>query len=129
MLRALLVEDNLLFRGVLAEVLRTRFPGIAVDEAGDSEAALRHVNERSPDLAFVDISLPGQNGIVLVREIKAIAPNVYVIMLTGHDLPEYRKAAFQEGADWYIYKNANNTHDEIIAQVRQLQHAASHRHA
>jgi DNA-binding NarL/FixJ family response regulator len=120
MFRALLVEDDPFFRSILAEVLTTRFPDIVVDEAGDSESALERLNDHRPDLVFVDIGLPGRNGILLTRDIKSIDPGVCVVMLTSHDLPEYREAAFREGADWYICKMADHCRDEIVARVAHL---------
>jgi DNA-binding NarL/FixJ family response regulator len=120
MLRALLVEDDPLFRGILANVLTAGFPEIVVDQAGDSETALQQLNAHRPDLVFVDIGLPGRNGILLTRDIKSIDAGICVVMLTGHDLPEYREAAFREGADWYICKMADRCRDEIIARIAAL---------
>jgi DNA-binding NarL/FixJ family response regulator len=120
MFRALLVEDDPLFRSLLSDVLTTRFPGLVVDEAGDSETALEQLNRHRPDLIFVDIGLPGRNGILLTRDIKSIDPGLCVVMLTSHDLPEYREAAAREGADWYICKMSDHCRAEIVARVAQL---------
>jgi DNA-binding NarL/FixJ family response regulator len=92
-----------------------------------SASALQRLNAQRPDLAFVDIGLPGRTGILLTRDIKAIDAKVYVVMLTSHDLPEYREAAFREGADWYICKMADQCRDEIIDRVARFGLRASRR--
>jgi DNA-binding NarL/FixJ family response regulator len=86
--------------------LRTSFPTIATDEAADGAEALQKVDSFLPDLIFMDIQLPGQNGLELIRKIKAIYPNKIIFILTQHDTPEYRKAAFQSGADCFLIKTS-----------------------
>lgn len=114
---ALLVEDDPFFRRVVASIIREHFPGLDVVEAGDSDAALRQVARHSPHLAFVDIRIPGKNGILLTREIKAKDRRVRVAMLSAYDMPEYREAALREGAECYICKGADNAHALILDHV------------
>lgn len=120
MLRALLVEDDAFFRGAVAQVLTSHFPDITVDEAGDGVAAMRQMADRKPQVVFLDISLPGKNGIVLARDIKSLDSHVCVVMLSSHDTPEHREAAFREGADAYLCKGANHLVDDIIARVASI---------
>jgi DNA-binding NarL/FixJ family response regulator len=114
---ALLVEDDPLLRGVVAQIIREHFPNLEVVEAGDSDAALQQVIQHRPQVAFVDIGIPGKNGILLTRDIKSSDRRVRVAMLSAHDTPEYREAALREGADCYICKGADDAHALILDHV------------
>lgn len=115
--RVLIVEDNLTFRRALAEILQDQFPGMAVSEAGNGAEALDQVSGFHPDLVFMDVRLPGKNGLEITREIKRKRPETAVLILTSYDLPEYRDAALQFGADHFIVKGSS-TFQEISALIR-----------
>jgi len=107
-LKTLIVEDNTAFRDVLKEKLRAVFPSLVIGEAADGCEALEKAETLKPDLVFMDIRLPEENGIQLTQQIVTRHPNTKVIFLTGHDSPEYRKAAFQAGGICYILKDSLN---------------------
>jgi DNA-binding NarL/FixJ family response regulator len=115
--KILIVEDNLLFRGALKERLEARFPSAIIDEAGDGSEALRKVDILFPEIVFMDIRLPGQGGLQLTRRIKRDYPDIRVVILTDYDLPEYREAAIQYGASWFIAK-AEVNFEEVAALVK-----------
>ena len=104
--RILIVDDNGPFRQTLRETLQTCFSTIAIDEAADGGEALQKVGAFLPDLIFMDIRLPGENGLELTKKIKATHPNITILILTSYDMPEYREAAFQYGADRFLAKNS-----------------------
>ena len=108
--RALIVEDSTLFRQLFKEVLHNRFPSVEVYEAIDGEEALEKVEALRPNLIFMDIRLPGENGLELTKKIKTLHPNTVVIMLTGYDLPEYREASSAH-ADYFFSKDSLTTKD------------------
>ena len=103
--KTLIVEDNVSFRQTLWEILSARFPSMSIEEAGDGAEALQKADLFAPDLVFMDIKLPGENGLQLTRKIKAKYPEVVVIVLTSYDFPEYREEAFHNGADRYFVKD------------------------
>ena len=115
--KILIVEDNLLFRRALMERLQARFPSAIIDEAGDGSEALRKVDILFPGIVFMDIRLPGVGGLQLTRRIKRDYPDIQVVILTDYDLPEYREAAFQYGANWFIAKATVNL-EEVVALVK-----------
>ncbi len=88
--RVLIVEDSTLFRQLFKETLHDRFPSVEIYEAADGEEALKKIESLRPNLIFMDIGLPGENGLELTKHIKVRYPNIIVIILTGYDLPEYR---------------------------------------
>jgi DNA-binding NarL/FixJ family response regulator len=106
--KTLIVEDNVTFRRAFKEVLCKTFPLMAVEEAQDGVEALKKIETFVPDLVFMDIRLPGQTGLELTKKIKASHPEVTVIILTDYNLPEYREAAFDSGADDFVVKGSLN---------------------
>jgi len=108
MLKTLIVEDNAVFRKAFKEAMCSRFPFMTVEEALDGKEALEKVTTFLPELVFMDIRLPGQNGLELTRTIKKTHPNIAIIILTDHDLPEYREAATLGGADGFVPKGELN---------------------
>jgi len=104
--RILIVEDSVVFRELLKESLQSRFPSAEVYEATDGGGALLQVENLRPDLIFMDIRLPGENGLHLTQTIKAQYPDITVIILTSYDSPEYREAAIRSGGNAYIPKES-----------------------
>jgi DNA-binding NarL/FixJ family response regulator len=115
----MLVEDDAGFRSSLAGLLTSRFPSIILGEASDGAEAIEKVESFSPQLIFMDIKLPGQNGLEVTRRIKALHPDINVIMLTSYDFPEYREAARACGAYGFLSKGSS-TADEIQDLVKGL---------
>jgi len=106
MKRVLLVEDNVYFRQFLKESLRARLPSLDILEATNGEEALMRMETLLPDTIFTDLRLPGANGLELTKRIKAQYPGTIVVIITNYDLPEYREAAFDSGADHFLSKDS-----------------------
>ncbi len=80
---------------------------------------MKEVSAFDPDLIFMDIKLPGENGLELTRKIRAFNSKAKIIILTSHDLPEYRDAARVGGADHFLTKSSSKAND-IFALVDHL---------
>jgi DNA-binding NarL/FixJ family response regulator len=102
--KILLVEDNDLFRKTVKRIICSRFPGLEIEETADAQEALRKVTIFHPDHIFMDIRIPGGDGIELTARIKSAYPHIRVVMLSNLDSPAYREAAFEAGADGFISK-------------------------
>ena len=118
--RILIVDNDDPFRQILKTTLRVSLPTIAIDEAAGGGEALQKVDILLPDLIFMDIRLPGENGLKLTKKIKATHPNIIILILTSFDMPEYREAAFQYGADRFLVKTSLD-HMELEALVKSYQ--------
>ena len=116
--KLLIVEDNTLFRQVFKKTLHDRFPSITIREARDGEEALREADNFLPDLIFMDIRLPDENGLELTKKIKALHPETIIVILTAYDLPEYREASKQH-ADYFFSKGSATT-ENIFALVQSV---------
>ncbi len=106
MTRVLIVDDQSSFRRHLRQLLA--LAGLTVvGEAGDIPEAESLVRERQPDLAVVDVMLPGMSGLEGATRLKAIAPALRVILISAHrnraDL--FRTAAEERGAEAFVAKD------------------------
>lgn len=117
MFNTLLVEGNASFRQALSDVLFSYFPLINVEEAGDGEEALSKVEYRRPDIIFMDIQLPGENGLEVTKEIKRVYQEIVIVILSTHALPGYRQQAFRHGADCFLSMEEDTYMDDILARV------------
>ena len=100
----LIVEDNSVLRDTLKGMLTTLFPSVVVEEASTAEEALSEFQKINPSLIFMDIRLPDKNGLEITKTIKETNPEIEVIILTSFDIPEYREAAFRDGASHFLTK-------------------------
>jgi len=114
-----IVEDNAGTRESLAAMLRAA-PGLCcLATYGSAEEALAGIPAEKPDIALVDIHLPGMSGIALVARLKTGMPQLQVLMLTRFDESDLIFNALRAGASGYLLKKS--VPDEIfeaIAQVR-----------
>ena len=114
--RALIVEDSGIFRTLLKETLHGRFPSMEIDEAADGQEARQKILSNMPGLIFMDIKLPGENGLDLTAKIKAEHPDIIIFILTSYDTPEYREAAAQAKANYFLSKGSSSK-ESILALV------------
>ena len=115
----LIVEDNPSFRVSLKQILAARFPQMAVDDVGSSEEALERIERLRPDVMFVDIRLPGRNGLELTRQVRKDDTELIIVILTNYDLPEFREAAFRYGVNYFFSKSGSSM-EEIVAAVEAI---------
>jgi len=80
--KALIVDDSTTFRKLLKETLHDRFSSIEIYEAADGKEALQKIESLRPNLIFMDVVLPGENGLELAKQVKGRYPNIIVIILT-----------------------------------------------
>jgi NarL family two-component system response regulator LiaR len=93
-------------------------PGIAVvAEAGDGEEAVRLATEHAPDVALMDLIMPGMDGVEATRRLVARSPRTNVIMLTSYHDDEHIFPAIRAGALSYVLKEVGP--DELAAAVRK----------
>jgi DNA-binding NarL/FixJ family response regulator len=104
----LIVDDNSMLRQTVRHILESNFSGLRVFEAADAKETFTQIHDHLPELIFMDIRLPGPNGLELTRKIKNVYPKVVIIILTNHDLREYREAALENGAEFFLSKSTLN---------------------
>lgn len=100
--RILVVDDEETIRHVLTRLLERR--GCSVVDAGSAEAALERLQFENPDVAMLDIVLPGMNGLRLAKEIRTRRPDCEIIIMTSRSSVDTAVEAIRQGAFDYISK-------------------------
>ncbi|RPJ03925.1 MAG: DNA-binding response regulator [Spirochaetaceae bacterium] len=114
-LSILLVDDNSRYRNQLGKMIGKSCPQASLFEAGDTEEVLRLARQIKPQLAFIDVVLPGDDGIHCVRRLKTVSPQTRVILISAYPDREFRKLGLQAGAVAFLDKKDIDT-----ATVKQL---------
>ncbi len=83
--RILIVEDSVPYRKLLRDALQKSFPETAIEEATNGLEALQKVDAFLPNLIFMDVRLPDENGLEFTKKIKTTYPNIHIIILTHYD--------------------------------------------
>lgn len=113
---ALVVDDDDVFRERLCRALQAR--GWEAISAGDGPTALRHAESNSPDLAIVDLRLPGMDGLSIVRQLHEIDETICVLMLTGYGSIATAIEATRSGASHYLTKPVDT--DQILSAYDRI---------
>lgn len=106
--RIVIVDDHTMMREGLRQLIESE-PGLqCCGTAGSSSEALTLVESKKPDLVTVDISLPGRNGLELIKDVLAVAPGLPILVISMHDETLYAQRVLKAGAKGYIMKEADS---------------------
>jgi DNA-binding NarL/FixJ family response regulator len=117
-IRLMIVDDHPLFRDGLAHTLGAARGIVIAAQAASGRSALEQWRQVRPDVAIIDISMPGMDGIDTVRHLKAQDPGAKVLMLTSSDSAEDVARALAAGANGYITKSVK--HSEVFTAIRSV---------
>jgi len=117
-IRVVLADDHAVVRKGIREFLEESGDIRVVAEAADGAEAVALVAEHAPDVAVLDVQMPGLTGIEATRRIKAEFPAVRVLILTAYDDAPYIFALLQAGASGYVLKTADS--GELVNAVRAV---------
>jgi DNA-binding NarL/FixJ family response regulator len=106
-IKVVLADDHPLTREGFKSYLENRENIKLVGEASDGESALNVIKDQLPDVALIDIRMPGIDGVTLVRQIRQEELKVACLMLTSYDAQQYVLASLRAGAKGYILKTAS----------------------
>lgn len=118
LLRVLLADDHQIVRAGFRQFLEVAGDIIVVAEADDGTEAIRLIAEHRPDVAVLDIQMPGMSGIDVVRKVRADRLPVGLLVLTAYDEDPYIRAVLKAGANGYVLKSASP--QQIIQAVRDV---------
>lgn len=116
--RIVIAEDHTILREGLRSLLSSHPDFEIIGEAEDGREAIRCVENLSPDLVLMDLSMPRMNGMGAIREIKKRFPETKILALTVHKTEEYVLATLEAGSDGYLLKDA--THEELVIAIRSV---------
>ncbi len=116
--RIVIVDDHPLFRKGLEELIHSDGAFAVCGEAGNAGEAMDVIRRLNPDLAIVDLSLPGANGIELIKNIRAEFPKLPILVLSMHDESLYALRALRAGAEGYVMKHEAMAN--VITAIREV---------
>jgi DNA-binding NarL/FixJ family response regulator len=117
-IRILIADDHAVLRTGLRMLIGSQRDLEVVGEASDGDEAVRKAAALRPDVALVDISMPGSGGIKAIERIRQATPATRVLVLTMHDVPAYLRAALAAGAAGYVVKRAADS--DLLAAIREV---------
>src|SRR5699024_6693095 len=119
-LRILIAEDELIERKAMRKFIENNFTDIiVVGEAVNGRKAIELAETIKPDIIFMDIKMPGINGLEAIEEISGKYPAIKFILVSAYDSFDYAKEAMQFGIKDYILKPAKK--EEIVKALLRLQ--------
>jgi two-component system response regulator NreC len=118
-IRVVIADDHAILRAGLKMLVDAQADMEVVGEAADGERAVQVARETRPDVATLDLTMPG-GGMRALQEMASVCHDVRVLVLTMHEDPAYLKSALAGGASGYLLKRAVDA--ELIAAIRAVHH-------
>jgi DNA-binding NarL/FixJ family response regulator len=118
MIKVLLADDHSIVREGLRKVLEDSNEIEVIAEAADGETALDKAMQYKPDVAVIDISMPGMDGLEVVTRLTSYCSGVPVLILTMHDEEQYVIRAIEAGAMGYVTKQS--APEQLVAAVKKI---------
>lgn len=115
MLRVLIADDHAIVRKGLREILREASEQTVVGEAANGLEALAQVEAGEWDVVVLDITMPGPNGLEVLRRVKLLRPQLPVLMLSMHSGHHYVVGSLKAGASGYLHKET--APDELVTAI------------
>ena len=116
--RIVIVDDHPLFRRGLEQLINSENSFAVCGEAGTAAEGMEVIRKLNPHLAIVDLSLPGANGIELIKNIRAEFANLPILVLSMHDESLYALRALRAGAEGYVMKHEAMAN--VIHAIREV---------
>lgn len=118
MIKVIIADDHVIFRQGLLKLLQSATDIAVIGEAGEGHESLGLIKKEIPDVAVLDISMPGLNGIEIVQEIEILGLATNVIFLTMHNDPLTAKKAMQTNALGYVLKD--DAFEDLLYAIRAV---------
>jgi DNA-binding NarL/FixJ family response regulator len=106
LIKVIIVDDHAMVRDGLRRILQSAEGFEIVGEAADGVSAIKLVRQSPASLMLLDLSMPGPNGLDLLKQFKAEQPQMRILVLTMHAEEQYAKRAFSSGASGYLTKDS-----------------------
>jgi len=124
MIKGLLADDQSIVRAGLRRIVEESGDMQVIAEAADGREAIQQVHKTSPDVAIIDISMPGIDGLEVISQIRSYYPELPLLILTMHEEGQYVVRAIEAGAMGYITKQS--APEQLVKAIRKV--IAGHRY-
>ena len=118
MIKVLLADDHSIVRAGLSRIVEESGDMEVIAEAADGRETIRLVRETSPDVAVIDISMPGLDGLEVVSQLHGQYPDLPILILTMHEEGQYVVRAIQAGAMGYMTKQS--APEQLLKAIRKI---------
>jgi len=118
MIRVLIADDHAVVRKGLRHILSSTEDIVVGDEAANGAAVITMIGKNAYDVVLLDISMPGRNGLDILKQIKLQNPKLPVLMLSMHPEEDYAARCFRAGASGYLTKDGPA--NELVTAVRKV---------
>lgn len=119
MLKILIADDHAVVRKGLRQILLEEYPSAKIGEVADAESLLNEVMGDSWDIVISDMNMPGRSGLDALSQIKQVAPQLPVLIMSMYPEDQYALRVLKAGASGYLGKD--NIHDDIIKALQTVQ--------
>ncbi len=118
MIKILIADDHPIVRQGFKQVLQDTADLVVADEAGNGQEVLGLVSKKDYDVILLDISMPGKNGLEVLKELKVLNPKIPVLILSIYPEEQYAIRALKAGASGYLTKAS--APEELISAIRKV---------
>jgi DNA-binding NarL/FixJ family response regulator len=118
MLKVLVVDDFPLFRRGVRDLVTEGFQGAKIGEAGNSHEMLELLRRKPWDVAVMDVSMPGMNGLDALKQVRQEFPDLPVLILSMYPEDQYAIRMFKAGADGYL--NKSSAPEELVKAIKKV---------
>jgi two-component system invasion response regulator UvrY len=118
LIKVLLADDHSIVRAGLCRIVEESGDMEVIAEAADGRETIRLVLETSPDVAVIDISMPGLDGLEVVDQLRGHCPDLPILILTMHEEGQYVVRAIQAGAKGYMTKQS--APEQLLKAIRKI---------
>ncbi len=118
MIKILLADDHSIVRAGLRRIVEESGDMEVVAEAADGREAIQLVHKKVPDVAVIDISMPGLDGLEVVSQLRTYYPKLPILILTMHEEGQYVVRAIEAGAMGYITKQS--APEQLVKAIRKV---------
>lgn len=118
MIKVLLADDHSIVRDGLRRIIEESGEMAVVAEAPDGRAAIRKAIGERPDVAVVDISMPGMDGLEVIGRLRSHYPDLPILVLTMHEEEQYVVRAIEAGAMGYLTKRS--APEQLVTAIRKV---------
>lgn len=119
MLKVLIADDHAIVRRGLKQLLLEEYPSALVGEVGDAESLVTEVISHQWDIIVCDMNMPGRSGLDALGQIKQIAPQIPILIMSMYPEDQYALRVLKAGASGYLGKET--IHEHIIKAIQTVQ--------
>ncbi len=118
LIKILLADDHSIVRAGLRRIVEESGDMEVIAEAADGREAIQQVHKKVPDVAVIDISMPGLDGLEVISQLRTYYPKLPILILTMHEEGQYVVRAIEAGAMGYITKQS--APEQLVKAIRKV---------